>query len=419
MEGVTDELTCCICCEMFQEPVMLECMHHFCKKCILRFWRGSRSAVSCPQCRRQFSSKTFRTNYLVAGVVDRVRGATAHDYRLKMQKQLTDIMKCHRDQIDNFVKVKKRNEEKIVGIKRDAAELQQKVRSDFEKMHQILWKEASSLVTELQRDEASALDKLERHVQQLNAGLEELEQLVISTQSCLEQLKSTVLIETRGLARSVQVESEPDVSSHLRSARYTGPLQYIIWRKMYKALDPTPARLTFDSNSAHPNLVLSEDLTSVSEVNEQQPVPNNPERFVKCVNVLASQGFTSGRHYWEVEVDGKTKWDLGVAKESVDRKVVVKIAPSNGYWSLRLRNRDQYWAGTLPWKRLPIQRKPKRIGLFLDFDDGRLSFYDAEDMSHLLTFRQPFSERVFPFFSTCFNEGGLNSAPLRLCHINP
>ncbi|XP_072368780.1 tripartite motif containing 105 [Scyliorhinus torazame] len=416
---MTDELTCCICCEMFQEPVMLECMHHFCKKCILRFWRGSRSAITCPQCRRQFSSKTFRTNYLVAGVVDRVRGATAQDFRLKMQKQLTDIMKCHRDQMDNFVRVKQRNEEKIVGIKRDAAELQRKVRSDFEKMHQILWKEESSLVTELQRDEASALDKLQRHVQQLSAGLAELEQLVISTQSCLEQLKSTVLIETRGLARSVHVESEPDVSSHLRSARYTGPLQYIIWKKMYKALEPTPARLTFDSNTAHPNLALSEDLTSVSEVNEQQLVPNNPERFVKCVNILTSQGFTGGRHYWEVGVDGKTKWDLGVAKESVDRKVVVKIAPSNGYWSLRLRDRDQYWAGTLPWKRLPIQRKPKRIGLFLDFDDGRLSFYDAEDMSHLLTFRQPFSERVFPFFSTCFNEGGLNSAPLRLCHINP
>ncbi|XP_078061088.1 tripartite motif containing 105 [Mustelus asterias] len=419
MEGVTDELTCCICCEMFQEPVMLECMHHFCKKCILRFWRGSRTAVSCPQCRRQFSSKNFRTNYLVAGVVERVRGASTQDFRFRLQKQLTDVMKCHRDQVDKFVKMKRRNEEKIVGIKRDSAELQQKVKSDFEKMHQILWKEESSLVYELQRDEASVLEKLERHIQQLDTGLEELEQLISGTHGCLEQLKSTVLIETRGLARSVQVESEPDVSSHLRSARYTGPLQYIIWKKMYKSLEPAPARLTFDLNTAHPNLALSEDLTSVSEVNEQQPVPNNPERFDKCVNILTSQGFLSGRHYWEVAVDGKTKWDLGVAKESIDRKVVVKVTPANGYWTLRLRNSDQYWAGTLPWKRLPIQRKPKRIGLFLDFDDGRLSFYDAEDMSHLLTFRQPFSERVFPFFSTCFNEGGVNSAPLRLCHINP
>ncbi|GCC35694.1 hypothetical protein chiPu_0014181 [Chiloscyllium punctatum] len=331
-------------------------------------------------------------------------------------KQLTDLQKCHRDKKDMIVKMKKRDEEKIVGIQRESAELQLRVRSDFERMHQILWKEESSLMTELQRDSASALEKLQRHIEHLDTGLEELEQLISRTQGCLEQLKTTVLFETRGLADSVHIENEPDVSGHLRNARYTGPLQYILWKKMYKSLESAPTRLTFDPNTAHPNLVLSEDLLSVREVDEQQPVANNPERFDKCVNVLSAQSFSSGRHYWEVGVAGKTKWDLGIAKESVDRKVVVKIAPSNGYWTLRLRDSETYWAGTLPWKRLPIQKKLKRIGVFLDFDDGRLSFYDAEDMSHLLTFRQSFSERVFAFFSTCFSDGGLNSEPLQLCN---
>ncbi|XP_072446460.1 LOW QUALITY PROTEIN: zinc-binding protein A33-like [Chiloscyllium punctatum] len=416
MQGVTDELTCCICYEMFQEPVMLECMHHFCKKCILQFWGGSQTSFSCPQCRRRFSSRSFRSNYLVAGVVERLRGASTQDVRLKLQKQLTDLQKCHRDKKDMIVKMKKRDEEKIVGIQRESAELQLRVRSDFERMHQILWKEESSLMTELQRDSASALEKLQRHIEHLDTGLEELEQLISRTQGCLEQLKTTVLFETRGLADSVHIENEPDVSGHLRNARYTGPLQYILWKKMYKSLESAPTRLTFDPNTAHPNLVLSEDLLSVREVDEQQPVANNPERFDKCVNVLSAQSFSSGRHYWEVGVAGKTKWDLGIAKESVDRKVVVKIAPSNGYWTLRLRDSETYWAGTLPWKRLPIQKKLKRIGVFLDFDDGRLSFYDAEDMSHLLTFRQSFSERVFAFFSTCFSDGGLNSEPLQLCN---
>ncbi|XP_043559070.1 zinc-binding protein A33-like isoform X2 [Chiloscyllium plagiosum] len=332
------------------------------------------------------------------------------------KKQLTDLQKCHRAKKDMIVKMKKRDEEKIVGIQRESAELQLRVRSDFEKIHQILWKEESSLMTELQRDSASALEKLQRHIEQLDTGLGELEQLISRTQACLEQLKTTVLFETRGLADSVHIENEPDVSGHLRNARYTGPLQYIVWKKMYKSLESAPTRLTFDPKTAHPNLVLSEDLLSVREVDEQQPVANNPERFDKCVNILSSQSFSSGRHYWEVGVAGKTKWDLGIAKESVDRKVVVKIAPSNGYWTLRLRDSETYWAGTLPWKRLPIQKKLKRIGVFLDFDDGRLSFYDAEDMSHLLTFRQTFSERVFAFFSTCFSDGGLNSAPLQLCN---
>ncbi|XP_069754054.1 tripartite motif containing 105 [Narcine bancroftii] len=416
MEAVADELTCSICCEMFQEPVMLDCMHHFCRRCIVRCWRGPQP-VSCPQCRRQFSTKEFRTNYLVAGVVERVRGASTQEYRLRVQKQLNVALQSQQEQVDRLTKMLKRDEEQIAGIKTESADLQRKVQGDFEKMHEVLWREENVLVGQLQRDTDCALDQLSAHVHQVQAGLSELQQLSSCTLGCLEQLKDTILVETRGLVPSVQVDQEPNVRSRLCATRYTGPLQYIIWKRMCRSLQPAPVKLTFDPDTAHPNLALSDDLTKVWEVSEQRDVPNNPQRFDKCVNVLSSQGFSSGRHYWEVGVGGKTKWDLGVARESVDRKALVKANPSNGYWTLRLRDGDQYWAGTLPWKRLPVQRKPRRIGLFLDYEDGRLSFYNAEDMSHLLTYRQLFSERLFPFFSTCFNEGG-NSEPLQLCHIS-
>ncbi|XP_051869456.1 E3 ubiquitin-protein ligase TRIM11-like [Pristis pectinata] len=201
MEAVTDELTCCICCELFQEPVMLDCMHHFCRRCIVRCWRGP-PPVSCPQCRRQFSGKNFRPNPLVAGVVERVRGAGSGGYRLRVQKQLNDILKSHREQADKFVKMMKRDEERITGIKNESAELQRRVRGDFEKMHQVLWREESALAARLQQDTDSALDKLGAHVQQLQAALNELEHLISSTLGCLEQLKTTVLVETRGLVAS-------------------------------------------------------------------------------------------------------------------------------------------------------------------------------------------------------------------------
>ncbi|MGH0180527.1 UNVERIFIED_CONTAM: hypothetical protein FKN15_004475 [Acipenser sinensis] len=85
--SLKDELTCAICYDLFTEPVMLGCMHHFCKACIVTFWRGVRGPVSCPQCRHEFPSKHFQTNYLVAGVVERVkarqltRGGMAIDSR--------------------------------------------------------------------------------------------------------------------------------------------------------------------------------------------------------------------------------------------------------------------------------------------------------------------------------------------------
>lgn len=178
-----------------------------------------------------------------------------------------------------------------------------------------------------------------------------------------------------------------------------------------------PAPLTFDPESAHPNLVFSRDLTAVTERNRAQPVPSSPRRFRQCVNVLGSQTFDSGRHYWEVWVGSKTKWDLGVAAEAVDRAAKVKLCPENGYWTLRLRNRTEYWATATPWVRLTPQRPPRKVGVFLDCEEGTVTFFNAGDMSHLFTFHQVSAERYCPFFSTCFSDGGANMEPMRLCHL--
>lgn len=182
-------------------------------------------------------------------------------------------------------------------------------------------------------------------------------------------------------------------------------------------ISTAPAPLTFDPESAHPNLVFSRDLTAVTERNRAQPVPSSPRRFLQCVNVLGAQTFDSGRHYWEVWVGRKTKWDLGVAAESVDRAAKVKLCPENGYWTLRLRNRTEYWATATPWVRLTPRRLPWKVGVLLDCQEGTVTFFDAGDMSHLFTFHQVSAERYCPFFSTCFSDGRVNVEPMRLCHL--
>lgn len=60
-----EDLTCAICCNLFREPVMLACMHHFCRPSISSYWRGTHGPVTCPQCRKEFSTKHFQTNDLV------------------------------------------------------------------------------------------------------------------------------------------------------------------------------------------------------------------------------------------------------------------------------------------------------------------------------------------------------------------
>eukprot|EP00061_Rhincodon_typus_P018224 g47316.t1 len=178
-----------------------------------------------------------------------------------------------------------------------------------------------------------------------------------------------------------------------------------------------PTYLTLNANSAHPRLLLSEDLTVVTYGDVKQEVRDNPERFDTCVCVLGSEAFTSGKHYWEVQVGSKTEWDLGVVKESINRKGHTTATPDSGYWIVWLRNGNEYKATTVPRTRLNVARKPRAIGVYLDYEGGQVSFYNVDDMSHLYTFIDTFTGKLFPYFSPGINDDGENSEPLRILPV--
>ncbi|XP_065419041.1 butyrophilin subfamily 1 member A1-like [Chrysemys picta bellii] len=174
--------------------------------------------------------------------------------------------------------------------------------------------------------------------------------------------------------------------------------------------------VTLDTDTANPELILSEDWKCVRYGDTRQDLPNNPERFDRCVCVLGTEGFTGGRCYWEVEVGDKTVWDLGVCRESVSRKGIVTLIPGNGYWAMVLRD-GEYKACTCPWTSLPVTIWPSRVGIFLDYEAGEVSFYNVTDRSHLFTFTGTFSGTLRPYFSPGPNTGGENVAPLIICPV--
>ncbi|XP_044198014.1 E3 ubiquitin-protein ligase TRIM21-like [Thunnus albacares] len=177
--------------------------------------------------------------------------------------------------------------------------------------------------------------------------------------------------------------------------------------------------VTLDPDTAHPKLILSDDEKQVNYGDVMKNLPDNPERFSSCVSVLGKQSFSSGRFYFEVQVEGKTAWDLGVARESINRKGKITLRPQNGFWTIRLRNGDEYEACAGPGVRLSLKSQPQKVGVFVDYEEGLVSFYDVDAAALIYFFTGcSFTEKLYPYFCPCINDGGKNSAPLIICPVN-
>ncbi|KAM8750166.1 E3 ubiquitin-protein ligase TRIM21-like [Acanthopagrus schlegelii] len=177
--------------------------------------------------------------------------------------------------------------------------------------------------------------------------------------------------------------------------------------------------VTLDPDTAHPNLILSDDGKQVKPGDVKKNLPDNPERFDKCVNVLAKQSFSSGRFYYEVQVKEKTNWDLGVARESINRKGNITLSPQNGYWTIWLRNENEQFALAGPSVRLSLKCRPEKVGVFVDYEEGLVSFYDVDAAALIYSFTGCcFTQKLYPFFSPFLNDGGKNSAPLIISPVS-
>ncbi|CAN9508372.1 unnamed protein product [Ophioblennius macclurei] len=197
-------------------------------------------------------------------------------------------------------------------------------------------------------------------------------------------------------------------------------LDYIVKKKVeLTKMQQFAVEVTLDPDTAHPALVLSNDGKQVYDGDVRQKLPYNPKRFRRCVNVLAKQGFSSGKFYFEVQVKGKTAWTVGVARESIERKGDITLSPDDGFWTIWLRNGHDYKANSDPSVRLPVKSQLQMVGVFVDFDGGLVSFYDVESAELLHSFTNcNFSEKIFPYFSPCTCDGGINSAPLIIASLD-
>ncbi|MBN3304795.1 BT1A1 protein, partial [Amia calva] len=157
------------------------------------------------------------------------------------------------------------------------------------------------------------------------------------------------------------------------------------------------ADVTLDPDTAYCELTLSEDGKRVRR-GDRQDLPDNHQRFDYWLCVVSRESFTSGRHYWVLEVNGW--WTIGVTRESANRRGGISFTPQQGYWCLYCDS-SSLFALTDPLTRLPQTPCPRMLGVCVDIEERRVSFYTVESRAHIYTFtdmRFPEGDKIYPFF---------------------
>lgn len=118
------------------------------------------------------------------------------------------------------------------------------------------------------------------------------------------------------------------------------------------------------------------------------------------------------------QVGEKTDWDLGVARESINTKGAITVRPDCGFWAICRRKGGSLNACAGPLVTLHLQETPQRVGIFLDYEEGTVSFFNVEAKTHIYTYSGcAFTEPLYPYFNPCLQENGKNTAPLVICPI--
>ncbi|XP_038227459.1 zinc finger protein RFP-like isoform X2 [Dermochelys coriacea] len=455
--SLQDELSCSICLEYFKEPVSIHCGHNYCRACISQCWGETDTNFSCPQCRETAQQKLFRPNRELGKVVEIARqlslqatvtaggeqGCEIHWEALKLfcdtDHQLicvicreSQVHRAHtvfpveeaaqeyKKQIQTRLQTLKEEREKLLELKVSAERRsreylektdaqRQKIMSEFERLRQFLEEQERLLLARLAELEKGMTKMRDENVTKLCEKISHLSKLIREMEGKCQQPASEFLQDIRStLSRCEkgQFQRPVEISPELERRLSDFSLKILVLKETLKKLkDTLPSELerdrasvTLDPDTAHPQLVLSEDRKGVRRGHKQQLLPDNPERFDAELCVLGCEGFTLGQHYWEVEVGDGGGWAVGVARESVRRKGEFIFRPEKGIWAVG-QWKGRYLVITSPATPLSLSWVPRKIRVSLDCTQGQVAFFDADSEAPIFTFPPAsfMGERVHPW----------------------
>ncbi|KAM8747385.1 E3 ubiquitin-protein ligase TRIM21-like isoform 1-T1 [Acanthopagrus schlegelii] len=543
-----EQFRCCICLDIFNNPVSIPCGHNFCLGCIKRFW-DSRPNSECPLCKESFKKRPeLRINVGFRDITENFKKSLKEKPKYKptpkrrsipRKPSRSDDVQCdicqgtklaavksclvcrksycdnhltphlsdqeltkhaltdpgtfvtshfcqnHNNLLEKFCKTDKtpvcskciEREHKNHEItpleqesrrikaerKKSETEFQRMIKARIRKFDEIKASVDSSkmikereiqksvqvfttVMSALETNQALVIDEIERkheaagrkanellrelgeEISELQRRRSELEHLE-HTEDLLYLIRTVPSLSAQPSTRdwtNVRVDSNHCIGTVRRAFSKVVDVCHELENKLsseeINTTNQYAADVTLDPATAAGWLILSPDGKQVSLGSQQRKlaVPDDPRRFDSCVSVLGKQSFTSGRSYWEVKVGDKTDWDLGVARESINRKGAITVRPDSGYWAICRRKGGRLHACAGPSITLQLQETPQKVGVFLDYEEGLVSFYNAEAKTHIYTYSGcAFTGALHPYLNPCLHDSGRNTAPLIICPVEP
>ncbi|XP_029991656.1 zinc-binding protein A33-like [Sphaeramia orbicularis] len=451
------DLFCPQCSEIYNLPVLLKCGHNICRVCLQKFWEW-KGCRECPVCGTvsvpgrppiNLALKLAAEEYQVLKTTKNKDVCVLHNEKLRIFCQNDEEPICLVCKTSKYHKVheccpveeaaqqkkgeisakleplkkklrvlnktKQEWEQTKTYIQTQANQDEKAIKEEFEKLRQFLQEEENRRLNLLKQEKETKTrvmcDKLKHIEDQIN----KLSFIIGDIEKSLRENDLTFLHEYKQTKKRIKCNiQEPECIRDIliNSAKHLGLLKFGVWKNMAKIINCAP--ITLDPNTAQSNLRFSEELTCV-QYNSKKLLPDNLERCTSRVCVLGAIGFTSGKHSWTVEVGQGKNWYIGAAQESIKRKSTIFLNPSEGFWVISLSNGDSYWAQTSPRIKLVLKQKPQKITVELDYDKGKVVFINTADSTTIYTFKDKFTERIFPYFSPGLYDDEKKSSPLKIC----
>ncbi|KAM3934685.1 E3 ubiquitin-protein ligase TRIM50 isoform 2-T2 [Leptodactylus fuscus] len=461
-----NQLTCPICLEVFKDPAMLQCGHSYCRDCLWGLMKESHIHLLCPVCRQEVDYSSSPPNVALKRLIETLQ-------ILSEEQAATETCPNHNNPLCLYCE---QDQEVICGLCGTIGDHRQHPIKPLTSVYSRMKEEVSALMTELQKERRDLEEQISKLTNNKNRILNEsdvfqrlickefreLQRYIAEEEAHFLKLVSTkatelinsieIQLQQRNEILTIVQDKEQQLENlgnenhlHFIQVRHYSPclcqppvprcadtsysavsfkpgfrhddIKLTVWKRLHRRVLPPPEVLKLDPLTAHPLLQLSRGDTMVQCKSPAGRRGSNPEGFEHSSCVLATRGFSTGKHYWEVIVGTKQKWRIGVVKGTVSRKGKLIRSPEAGAWLIGLKEGRYYEAFTSPSVCLPIQTRPRCIGIFLNYEKGELTFYNADNSDELIpfyTFHAEFQGKLYPVLDVCWQERGTNPQPLIL-----